>query len=103
LYWAFWFCLDARSEVTTCCWAAEEELDGWQGTHHHLAPAQYVVVYTGMADAEADATFAAGAVNTESDVEAMAGELTSKCPHGAVSWGCCVLACMVCAISSWLC
>jgi hypothetical protein len=32
-----------------------------------------------MADAEADATIAAAAANLESDVEAMAGELPSKC------------------------
>jgi hypothetical protein len=40
-------------------------------------------VYTGNADAEADARFAAGAANPESDVEAMAGELKSKWLHGA--------------------
>lgn len=47
-----------------------------------------------MVDADADATFAAAAANLESDVEAMAGELPSKCLHGSGSCGCCLLACM---------
>jgi hypothetical protein len=74
---------------------AEDELDEWRGDQHHLAPAPCAFVYAGNADAEADATLAAGAANSESDEDAMAGELTSKCLHGADSWGCCVLACMV--------
>jgi hypothetical protein len=85
--------------------AAEEELDGWQGDEHHLALAQCAFVYAGNVDVEAYATLAAGAANPESDVDAMhmAGELTSKRLHGADSCGCCVLTCMACAFSSWLC
>ena len=49
-----------------------------------------LVVYAGAAnaDADADATFAAVAADPESDLEAMAGELTSKCLHGADSCCC---------------
>ena len=49
-----------------------------------------LVVYAGAAnaDADADATFAAAAADPESDLEAMAGELTSKCLHGADSCCC---------------
>jgi hypothetical protein len=58
--------------------AAEEELDGWRGDRHHLAPAPCVCVYVGNAAADADATLEAGAANPESDAGAMAGEFTSK-------------------------
>jgi hypothetical protein len=55
--------------------AAEQDFDAWLGIQHHLAPA---FVYTGMADAGGDATLAAGAANSGSVVEAVAGELTRK-------------------------
>jgi hypothetical protein len=52
------------------------------------------------AGADADVTFAAAAANADSYVEAMIGELGSKCLDGDCgvgSWCCSVLACMVCA------
>jgi hypothetical protein len=55
-----------------------------------------LVVYAGAANANADATFAAAAADPASDLEAMAGELTSKCLHSADSCCCSVLAFTVC-------
>jgi hypothetical protein len=52
------------------------------------------------ADAGADVTFAAAAADPDSHVEAMTGELRSRCldgDGGVGSWCCSVLACMVCA------
>jgi hypothetical protein len=73
-----------RSEVTACCWQQlKRKCRGDQ--HHYTSPAYCAFLYAGSADAEADATFWAGATNPESDVEAMAGELTCKCLHGGDS------------------